>query len=444
MASTGIDTGIDTGIEFESGFRVADPTAPERAAKEAHRSQLVGRGLALGALVLTAFSLRTAVTSLTPLLGSIGDDLGFGAGLAGVLGMVPTIMFSAAGLLTPMLVRRVGLQRVALLSMILATIGLAARALGGTASLLIFSAIALAGMGIGNVVVPPLVKRYFPDQVPLLSTVYILALQLGTMIPPLVAVPVAHAIDWRVSLAGWAVMSLLAVLPWVLIVRRTPNEPHTLEGSAPGETGNSSPTSLPVWRSPVALGLALMFSMTSLNTYAMFTWLPEILASAGHDEAFGGSMVALFSAVGLGSALTAPVLAARMRNPFPIVIVSVTSFLIGYLGLLLAPSGPAVLWVLLVGAGPTTFPLALTLINLRTRTHAGSASLSGFAQGTGYALASLGPLLFGMLHSSSGGWGLPFGFLFVTLVLLLIGGALVCRPRYVEDTVGGIRPDAAR
>ncbi len=33
-----------------------------------------------------------------------------------------------------------------------------------TWSLLALSALALAGMGIGNVVIPPLVKRYFSDR----------------------------------------------------------------------------------------------------------------------------------------------------------------------------------------------------------------------------------------------------------------------------------------
>src|SRR3546814_4480926 len=65
------------------------------------------------------------------------------------------------------------------------------------------------------------------------------------------------------------------------------------------------------------------------------------------------------------------------------------------------------LWVPLVGLGPSTFPLGLTLINLRTRTPAGSAPLSGFMQGVGYAVACLGPLLFGELREATGGWTWP-------------------------------------
>ncbi len=90
--------------------------------------------------------------------------------------------------------------------------------------------------------------------------------------------------------------------------------------------------------------------------------------------------------------------------------------------------------MILLGLGPSTFPLALTLINLRTRTPAGSAALSGFMQGTGYALSCAGPLLFGVLHAATGGWLWPFAMLAVAVGVLLIGGWLACKPRWLEDT----------
>jgi len=107
---------------------------------------------------------------------------------------------------------------------------------------------------------------------------------------------------------------------------------------------------------------------------------------------------------------------------------------VGFLGLLLAPMQHPVLWVSLVGLGPSTFPLALTLINLRTRTPAGSAALSGFSQGVGYTVASLGPLLFGLLRQVTGSWAWPFAMLGGAVVVLLIGGYVACKPRMLEDS----------
>lgn len=168
----------------------------------------------------------------------------------------------------------------------------------------------------------------------------------------------------------------------------------------------------------------------------MFTWLPKMMTGAGASPAFGGTMVALFSALGLGSALAMPAVAVRLRNPFPLVVACALSYAIAFPGLLLAPMAAPVLWVVLLGIGPSTFPLSLTLINLRTRTPAGSAALSGFMQGVGYTLSCAGPLLFGVLHDLRGGWGLPFAFLSLCALAMLTGSWLACRERMLEDEAG--------
>lgn len=401
-----------------------------------------GRTLVLAGIVLSAFNLRTAVTSLTPLLDELGRVFGFGATMAGVLGMLPSAAFAAFGVATPALAHRAGLERTALLSMLLAAAGLVLRSLaGGTGVLLLGSIVALAGMGIGNVVLPPLVKRYFADRVGALSTLYITVLQLGTILPALVAVPVAAAVGWRISMGAWAVLAVAAALPWIGVLwieRRRESELARCHdaGVAAGDEApelSAPPARGRAWRTPLGWGMALMFGMTSLATYSMFTWLPKLLTEAGATPAFGGAMVALYSALGLLAALGMPALAVRVANPFPIVLACAACHLAGFAGLLLAPMALPLLWVPLIGLGPSTFPLALTLINLRTRTPGGSAALSGFMQGVGYALASLGPLLFGVLHEATGGWAWPFAMLAASVVVMALGGWQACKPRTLED-----------
>src|SRR5690606_39602150 len=104
---------------------------------------------------------------------------------------------------------------------------------------------------------------------------------------------------------------------------------------------------------------ALMFGMTSLVTYALFTWLPGLMVEAGTSPAFGGTMLALFSALGLAGALVMPALAARVRNPFPIALLCAACHLSGFAGLYWAPLAAPVLWVSLLGLGPGTFALSL-------------------------------------------------------------------------------------
>jgi CP family cyanate transporter-like MFS transporter len=385
-----------------------------------------GRLLAFAAIVLVAANLRSAVTSLTPLLDRLGHVFDFGSTMTGVLGMMPTAAFAVFGLATPRITRTLGLERTAMLAMVLATAGLLVRAFAGNVGVLMLgSAIALAGMGMGNVVVPPLVKRYFADRVGTLSTIYITVLQAGTMVPALLAVPVANQFDWRISLGMWSLLSAAAVLPWILLSRTAP---HT-----EAATNTTTQAAGQVWKTSLGWGMALMFGMTSLGTYSLFTWLPKVMVEAGASESLGGVMVAIYSAIGLAPSLLVPALAVRMRNPFPIAVMVFVLNLIAFTGLLLAPMSAPWLWAIIAGLGPSTFPLGLTLINLRTRSQAGSAALSGFMQGVGYSLASLGPLLFGWLHGVSDGWAWSFAFLALCSTVLLIAAWFACKPQQLED-----------
>ncbi|AAM41515.1 MFS transporter [Xanthomonas campestris pv. campestris] len=393
-------------------------------------TQRRGRGVVLAAVLLSAFNLRTAVTSLTPLLERIAHEYDFGAPTMGALGMLPTAAFALTGVATPALLRRFGLLQTALIAMGLATIGLLVRPLlPGTGGLLLGSLVALAGMGVGNVVLPPLVKRYFGDRVGGVSTLYITVLQVGTLLPALMAVPVADAWGWRSSMMVWMLPALLALIAWALVHARH----RRLAATGPAPVTPTPEAEGRVARTALGWSMALTFGMTSLVTYSMFTWLPTLFREAGASPAFGGTMVALFSALGMVGALTMPALAVRLRNPFPIVLLCAACHLVAFAGLWWAPLAAPILWVTLLGLGPSTFPLALVLVNQRSRTAAGSAALSGFSQGMGYLVSCLGPFLFGWLHAHRGGWTSPFLFLAACILIQLVAAWVACRPQWLED-----------
>ena len=292
------------------------------------------------------------------------------------------------------------------------------------------SLIALAGMGIGNVVAPPLVKKYFPKHVAAVSMAYITGLQLGTVVPALVAVPVEEAAGWRVSIGWWAALAVVAAIPWVIEILR----PDAPTGAPAQSVSSAAPQRIRPWRSPVGVALALFFGTNSLCTYAFFTWLPAVAESIGMSRADGGLALAVYSAIGLIAALAVPWAAGRFDDPYAVVVISVVAYLAGFAGLLWAPGAAPWLWICLLGVGPSTFPLCLTLINLRTRTQAGSAALSGFAQGVGYTAACLGPIVFGMLLDGPG-LAAGLGFLTVVLAVMTVVARTACRPIMLEDTL---------
>ncbi len=67
-----------------------------------------GRALALVGIVPFAFSLRSAVASLSPLYDHIAVDFDVPAAVIGLIGTAPPVCYAVFGLLTPALERRFG------------------------------------------------------------------------------------------------------------------------------------------------------------------------------------------------------------------------------------------------------------------------------------------------------------------------------------------------
>jgi len=395
------------------------------------RSLWAGRTLALLGILLVAGTLRSAVAALSPIVGQISVDVPLSATAIGVLGMLPPVCFALFGIFTPVFTRRLGLEKVLVIALVAMAVGHLTRGLAGTFSVMILgSIVTFAGLGAANVLLPPLVKKYFPDRVGLMTSLYVTVVSFSALLPPLIAVPVADAAGWRVSLGLWFLPALVALAPWLtmLVRRRGQVEADAaLEEADPALLGQ-------IWRSSIAWALAFVFAASALNAYAMFAWLPQLLIdNAGVTPAQAGTLLSIYAAMGIPCALLIPWLTARMKNVAGLVYLGVALFLAGDLGLLLAPATLTWLWVVLAGLGPLFFPLALVLINLRTRTHAGSVALSGFVQSIGYIIGALGPLVVGLLHEMSGSWTAPLLFLIATAVAITIAGAVIARPQLLED-----------
>lgn len=401
------------------------------------------------AIVLLALNLRSAVTSVGPLLTEVDAYLRLGGLAVSLLGGLPPVLFGVAGLATPRVVRRVGHERAAAAAMALATLGLATRAIApGAGAFFACQLIALVGMGMGNVLLPPLVKRHFPNRVGLLTALYGIGLQLGTALPALAVVPLADQLGWRAGVGVWAGFALLAMLPWLRLAGATSEGRASVGTATSGARAPAAPRDLALplaalLRSPVAWGGALLLGTTSLNTYSAYAWLPTILIEAGVSRAGAGSLLGLYALMSIPLALTVPWAAARMRNPFVVSALGLVCYLAGYAGLATVPERAPLLWTVLLGVAATGFPLALCLVALRTLTGRGAVALSGFVQGVGYLIAATGPIVTGLLHGATGGWTVPFAFLALTLLPMAAGAALFCRPTMLEATLAEHQADQA-
>lgn len=424
IPGTETDSAAGGGATAAAGGNPADPkTSSTRA--------WVMRLLPVG-IVLAALNLRPAVTSLGALLEEVRDGLGMSGSVAGLLTSVPSLCFAVFGVMAPRLARRFGLSAVVCTGMVAITAGLLIRPYAGnTVGFLAATALALMGIAVSNVLMPVLVKRWFPDRVGPMTGLYSMALALGTSLAAAVTVPVTDALggDWHSGLAVWAALAAVAVVPWLVLLRARSAEPAEPAPAAPRIGGSG----LRITRSRIAWALAVFFGLQSTAAYITMGWMAQIYRDAGLSAGTAGLLLALTMVMGVPLAFVIPRVATRLLHQGPIAVVLGVCGLAGYAGLYLAPAGGAWAWAFLLGISNCAFPLALTMVGMRARTGAGVAQLSAFAQSTGYLISIPGPLLVGVLYQHSGGWGQPLALMAVLMVPQILVGILAGRNRTVED-----------
>jgi MFS transporter, CP family, cyanate transporter len=383
-------------------------------------------------MLLVALNVRTAVSSLSPIIPFIRDDFELSNLAVSFLGMLPPLGFALSGLIAPIITRRIGLE--AALLTLLATIALGSviRAVSGDWSLLsVGTMLALIGMGMGNVLLPVVVRKYFPDRIGTMTGLYLVIVSVGAFSPPLIAVPVAEAAGWRVSLGQWAVVALIASIPWLFALRQNKVEEPVVTQAL---TIPISVRHVKIWKSPTAMAMVVIWAVSSLNGYAIFAWLPQILMDeSGSTPAEAGVLLALYAAMGIPAALSMPVLAVRYPNQAPLIYLSGILFFVGYGGLIFLPGWWSWAWVLLAGLGPILFPLNLALFNIRTKSQETLLRISGFAQGFGYLAAAVGPLVIGVLHELTGNWTSSLWFLFLTAIPAMLAGRVIARQKTIDE-----------
>lgn len=392
-----------------------------------------GRLFLLLGVVLLGLSLRHAVTGVSPLLSTIEGAIGLGTVGATLLGMLPTIAFGVAGFATPAMIRRAGLPLVVVIAMGLGALGTFVRVLAESPFVfLFFGAMALFGMGMGNVVGPPLVKKYFPDRQGIVMSVLVLMMQAGATIPAMLALPLADVGGWRFAVASWGLLMVLAALPWITALASDRREGRSGEESSEVTSDQGFGPAVLV-RNPVSVGAALFYGMAALNTYAMLAWMPTIFENLGMTQGQAASMYAIYTFLTLPMAFISPILASKLRNPLPFGVLLSTTAAIGYIGMITTPLSTGAVWAFIAGIGGGAFPYAMTMFNLRTNTTQGSAAVSGFGMGCGYAFGTVGPFLGGLLSSLTGGWTVPLIVLALTAIPMVIGVVMLARNRKFED-----------
>lgn len=357
------------------------------------------------AIMLVAANLRPAVVSVAPLIGEVKAATGWSSTVAGLLTTLPVLVFGLVAPVAPRCAARFGIERTVFGALFVLVAAIALRVVPTPLALFAGSALAGAGIGVCNVVLPSLIKRDFAHRSGLMTGLYSMTLSGGAAATAALTVPIDQALggNWRLTLASWGVFAVIALLLWLPQLRRM----HLADAGA-------APDSL--WGNGIAWAITIFMAAQSLIFYTFAAWLPEYLIDRGMTPAGAGAVLALGQVAGLVASLLAPIVAGRYRDQRAVTAAALLATAVGFVGLLATDTVPT-LWVMCVMIGPgASISLALLFMVLRSTSTAQTSQVSGMAQSVGYGLAAAGPVGIGALHDLTGSWT----FAMTALALALI------------------------
>lgn len=423
----------------------------ESTAQRTDLSRRQSGALLLCAVVLVAANLRMSLMAVGPLLEDIAADRGVAVSSLGLLASIPLVVWGIVSPLSHSLGMKIGMSRAISLSLIALTVGTILRSMPGLSMNLWLGTVLIGGaIAVGNVLMPAVLKKEFPEHVALLMGVYTALLGGIGSIGAGMVVPIAHSevggaqLGWGVALACTGALAIPALIVWVISTKNRPGLHPSPVRAKPQSTGSVGKR---VWRDRLAWLVAIYMGSQSLSSYTYFAWLSPILISRGVDPVPAGLYSMVFQAMGVIGSLLVPVLFRWKSGRWipalvPIGTVVATCFIV------LLPE-PSLFWIVIGGiVTGTSFATAMTVIAFRASSHTVASALSGMAQSVGYLVAALGPALFGLLHGLSGGWGVPLILLIASLSVQIVVGLIVGAPKYVlpeelEDAGTTLRVEAS-
>lgn len=408
---------------------------------------------------LVSLNLRPSIAAVGPVLSQIGTGLHWAEGVQGVLTAIPLLAFAAVSPLVTFLARRIGIDMSILLALLCIAAGDAIRSFGGGVGIWLGTVVFASAIAVGNVLVPVIAKRDYAGHVAMATGVYSGCITAGSATAGLLSAPLAQMWGgWRASLAFWSVPPLVVAALWALRILHNrkvviASAGGTIETSDTGDIddiGDRSTTAnaqnphsaqrpacstqsshgvfARVLRRPMTWYVTAFMGLQSSAFYTISNWMPSISASIGYDASTAGVHLFIFQGIGILSGLVIPKLMNVRGNQVCAALTASAPMLIAGLGMLLLPHLMPV-WAFVGGcAQGASLVVALALIALRGRDSAETVVLSGVAQSFGYLIASLGPLMFGVLVQAAGGHHVPLMVFTFVAFLQCVVAVIVGRP----------------
>ena len=371
----------------------------------------------LGVIFLSLI-LRTPITSVGAIVGPLKSILDINNTIAGFITTIPLIAFAIFSPMVAKFSNKVGLEKTLLFSAVIISIGLGLRFYINTYVFFITTFIIGVGITVGNVLLPGLVKKYYPEKIGIMTGFYAVVMNIGAAVAAGISYPILSTnIGGKNFATGLAVniWIIIAVVNIVIYVAMSKNN-NASEVTDTHEKVHGYFKYSKMWTIMLSMGLQ------SALFYCSVSWFAEIMISKDFSPETAGLLLSISQFAQFPSTFIVPILADKLHNKLIIPVVITIGYLISLVGMLYT-SGNFILMltfiIIFALAGGGSFSYVMYLFSVKSRNESEAADISGLAQSGGYLLAAIFPPLLGYIRDISD-WNKALYVLIATSVVLLV------------------------
>lgn len=371
----------------------------------------------LGVIFLSLI-LRTPITSVGAIVGPLKSILDINNTVAGFITTIPLIAFAIFSPMVAKLSNKAGLEKTLLLAAVIISIGLGLRFYINTYVFFITTFIIGVGITIGNVLLPGLVKKYYPKKLGLMTGFYAVVMNVGAAVAAGISYPILSS-----NIGGEKFSTGLAVNIWIIIaVINIFVYTAMSKNSSVSEIKDEHEKVHGYFKYSKMWTIMLSMGLQSALFYCSVSWFAEIMISKDFSPETAGLLLSISQFAQFPSTFIVPILADKVHNKLIIPVVITIGYLVSLVGMLYT-SGNFVLMltfiIIFALAGGGSFSYVMYLFSVKSRNEREAADISGLAQSGGYLLAAVFPPLLGYIRDISD-WNKALYVLILTASVLLV------------------------
>ena len=369
-------------------------------------------------IILLGMILRTPITSVGAIIGPLKNLLEINNTVAGLITTIPLIAFAIFSPFVAKISNKIGLEKTLYLAAIVTSIGLLLRFYINTSVFFVTTFIIGVGLTVGNVLLPGLTKKYFPENLGVMTGFYAVVMNVSASVAAGVSYPILSSniggekFSTGLAVNIWLIVSILNIVIYAIITKNSKSE--RIEDKKSG--GKGYLTSLKMWSVMLSMGLQ------SALFYCSVSWFAEIMISKGFTPSEAGLLLSISQFAQFPSTFLVPVLAEKIKNKLIIPIFIAMGYVASLIGMIYIQGNFALMTIYIVLfalAGGGSFSYVMYLFSAKSKNEEEAADISGLAQAGGYWLAAIFPPLLGYVRDVLN-WDVAIYILIMTASLLFI------------------------